>query len=110
MRMREALEDFGIDHFFDGTKFLQVDDDNAGVGLKCLLEGGLVVASTNRLHVDVHVEHLGVDLAAQLETVDDDHDLVVDVFSVAAQVFELQGSPTDDVGFAKSGGVLHERE
>jgi hypothetical protein len=43
-----------------------------------------------------------------LEAIDDDHDFVIDIFTIAAQVFELQCCPADDVRLAKFCGVLQQ--
>ena len=73
------------------------------------MEGLFVVCLNVHPVVDVHIQHFGVDLAAELEAIDHDHDFVVDVNPIAAQVFELQGCPADDVGFTKPGGILQQQ-
>lgn len=103
------LQGVVVEHFPHGAKFLQVDDDEAGVGFEGGLEGGFVVGFDVHPVVDVHIQQFGVDLAAKLEAIDHNHDFVVDVMTVAAQVFELEGSPADDVVFTKASGVLQQQ-
>ena len=71
---------------------------------------GLLVASLNEhALVDVHVHHHRVELVTKLQTVDNDHYLVVSPRTVIAQVFQLQCRPSDDVALAESGGILHQQ-
>ena len=108
-QLGQLLQHVGGEHLAHAAELLQVDDDDARVGLERFQKGRLVVRLHKHLLVDVHVEHLAVDLAAQLEAVDDDHDLVVDIFAVAPQVFELQRRPADDVRLAKARRILEQQ-
>ena len=58
--------------------------------------------------VDVHVEHHRVELVAQLQTIDNEQNLVINPFAFVTQVFELQRCPTYYVALAESCGILQQ--
>ena len=98
---------------FDGgfhiVEFLDVYDDDAFLVLQGLDEGRSIFGLREHRLVNVHIGHHRVQLVPELETVHHQENLVIDPFSVVAEVFQLQGCPADDVGFAETGGVLEQQ-
>ena len=90
-------------------ELLDVHDDDTQFSVqsfdKCVSVGRL---NKHRL-VNVHVHHHGVQLVAQLQTVHNNHHLVVGVFTLIAEILQLQSRPSDDITLSKPCGILQQK-
>ena len=78
-----------LDGFFQFPEFLDVNHYDAAFVAQCGHESILIRGLNEHRFVDVHVEHHGVELIAELQTVYNEKNFVVDPLAVVAQVFEL---------------------
>ena len=89
-------------------ELLNVHHDDAAFVFEGRDKGILVGGLHEHRLVDVHVKHHRIELVAELQTVNDKQNLVIDPLAVVPEVFELQGGPADDVTLAETCGVLEQ--
>ena len=90
-------------------ELLDVYDNDAQFAIQSLDEGVTVCCFHEHRLVNVHVHHHGIQLVAQLQAVNHDHDLVVSIHAFIAIVLQLQGRPSNNVTLSKSSGVLQQK-
>ena len=103
----EILAGF-FDGFLEFPEFLNVHDDDTAFVAQRLHKGVLVGSLYEHGLVDVHVEHHRVELVAQLQTIDNEQNLVIDPFAFITQIFELQSCPTYYVALTESCSILQQ--
>ena len=103
----EILAGF-FDGFFEFPEFLNVHNDDTAFVAQRLHKGVLVGRLYEHGLVDVHVEHHRVELVAQLQTIDNEQNLVIDPFAFITQIFELQSCPTYYVALTESCSILQQ--